>query len=945
MLIFADGGAGSGSGTFTIDAAYFTKVAPTMTNVYDFTPASGWTSGDTGVYTFTPSGASTTVDYNKGTGQEWSYMMYTFNATDVQGYNTMTLVLQGTSGDTLLLKPNNDNGLQQDFTFDGTEQTVVLTADSFSSMYIFADPGNTPSTGTFTIVSAQLSYIEPHYMFLTGWTSGDAGVYTFTDDTTGTIVDYTKATGQEWSYMSNVFDPTLSAGFNTLTITVQGTSGDSILLKPNDDNNLQQTITFDGTEQTFTFSADSFTKMLIFADPGNAPSTGTFTITAAKLTYVKPAPLPANQTYDMQNGWVDNDGGIYTFTNNSGVVTVDYTRTSTQNWSFIVNNFPDELQNFNTITITVQGTSGMGLIIKPNDNGAYEQDITLDGTAQTFTFTLTDIPKKVLIFVDPNNASLTGSFDIISATVTSSDPNNINFINGFKENDPGTYAFTPNADGSVQVDYTKATGQEWSFMSATFDQNALYGQNTIIIKIQGTSGDSILVKPNNDSNLQQTITFDGTVQTITVTSDTLQSLLIFADPGNAPSTGTFTIMSARLTYVEPGYAFAAASNWTSGDAGVYTFTDDSTGTIVDFTKTTGQEWSYMGDTFNSTDVAGYNTLTIILNGASGTELLLKPNDDSNLQMNVTLDGTDQTFTFTATAFIKMLIFAAPGTTPATGSFTIVDARLTYVEPQAVPAYQDYPLGNNWVDNDGGIYTFTDNAGVITVDYTRTSTQNWSYIKYDIPDNLLYHDVLTMEFQGTAGAQIIVKPNNDGALEQTLTFDGTVQTLTFNLTSTLTTILIFVDPTNASLTGSFDIVSAVVTSTHATLDFTQSFAENDPGTYAFTTNEDNSVTVDYTKGVDQTYTYMIADFSNDMVTGLNTMTIVIQGPSGTTLLLKPNDDGGLQQNVTLDGTAQTFTFTTTSFTKMLIFADPGNAPTTGTITGTFTILGAVLSHVE
>jgi hypothetical protein len=713
------------------------------------------------------------------------------------------------------------------------------------------------------------------------------------------------------------------------------------MLKPNDDNGMQQTVTFDGTEQTFTFSADSFTKMLIFADPNHSPSTGSFKITTAKLTYVKPAPLPANQTYDMQNGWVDNDGGIYTFTNNSGVVTVDYTRTVAQNWSFIVNNFPDELQNFNTITITVQGTSGMELIIKPNDNATYQQDVTLDGTQQTFTFTLTDTPKKVLIFVDPTAASLTGSFDIISATVTSSDPNNINFINNFAENDPGTYAFTTNADGSVTVDYTKASGQEWSFMTTTFDQNALYGQNTIMLSIQGTSGDSILIKPNNDNNLQQTLTFDGTVQTVTITSDTLQSLLIFADPGNAPSTGTFTISLAKLTYVEPGYAFTQASNWTSGDAGVYTFTDDTTGTIVTFDKTTGQEWSYMGATFNSTDVSGYNTMTIVINGTSGMELLLKPNNDGNLQTTVTLDGTDQTFTFSAPAFASMLIFAAPGTTPATGTFTIKDARLTYVEPQAVPAYQDYPLGNNWVDNDGGIYTFTDNSGVITVDYTRTAAQIWSYIIYTIPDNLLYHDVLTMQFQGTTGAQLIVKPNDDANLQQTLTFDGTVQTLTFNLTSPLLKILIFVDPTNASLTGSFDIVSAVVTSTHATLDFTQNFTENDAGTYAFTTNTDNSVTVDYTKADGQTYSYMVADFSNDMVTGLNTMTIVIHGTSGTTLLLKPNDDNALQQNVTLDGTDQTFTFTATSFMKMLIFADPGNAPSTGT----FDIISAVLSHVS
>ncbi|MBN2876325.1 MAG: hypothetical protein JXL85_01605 [Bacilli bacterium] len=921
-------------------------------DTWDF--SAGFVDNGDGIYTVDDSGTDPVVSYTKASGFEWAYLLATVGG-DFSAFDYLVLTVTGTTAGSVVFKAELSSSVQAEIsgTF-GEGETITLCLDlsswtneqldALTKILIFADGGAASGSGTFTINDAYFSkeyvgeVVLDYYDFTTGWTSNDAGVYSFAEGVDGNEVTFDKASGQEWSFMRNDFDSEDVAGYNTLTMVLQGTSGESILLKPNDAGALEQNITFDGTEQTVVVTADAFTTVLIFAQPGTAPSTGSFTILSATVSYVEPDPLPADQVYDMQNDWVDNDGGIYTFTNTDGVVTVDFSKTSGQEWSFIKNTFTEILSNHNTITITVQGTSGLQLIIKPNDNGAYEQTVTLDGTEQTFTFTLTDTPTNILIFVDPLNGALTGSFDIISATVTASDPSLIDFTTDFTENDEGTYAFTELSDGSLQVDYTKGSGQEWVYMSHTFNQDALYGQNTLTIVLQGTSGESILLKPNNDGALEQTITFDGTEQTFVIPSDTFTSLLIFAQPGTASVSGTFTILSAQLTYVEPAYDFTAG--WTSNDVGVYTFTEETTGTTVDFAKIAGQEWSYMVNTF-TIDAEGFNTLTIVLQGTSGESILLKPNNDGGLEQTVTFDGTEQTIVVSASAFTSVLIFAQPGTAPSTSSFVILSARLTYVEPDAVPAYQEVVLGNEWVDNDGGIYSFTDTAGVITVDFTKTSGQEWAYIVYTISDNLLYHDTLTMVFNGTTGQQLIVKPNNNGAYEQTLTFDGTNQTLTFTLTDTLTQIIIFVDPLNGGLTGSFDIVSAVVTSTAATYDFASTFAENDSGTYALTTNVDESVTVDYTKAAGQEWVYMIADFSGEMVDGLNTMTIVIQGTSGESILLKPNNDGGLEQTITFDGTEQTIVISATSFSSLLIFAEPGTA----SVSGSFTIISAVLSHVE
>jgi len=73
-----------------------------------------------------------------------------------------------------------------------------------------------------------------------------------------------------------------------MTFVVQGTNGKTLLVKPNDSNTLQQTVTFDGTEQTFTYTANAFSKLLLFAEPGVASGTGTFTIKSLTLSYVAP---------------------------------------------------------------------------------------------------------------------------------------------------------------------------------------------------------------------------------------------------------------------------------------------------------------------------------------------------------------------------------------------------------------------------------------------------------------------------------------------------------------------------------------------------------------------------------------------------------------------------------------------------------------------------------
>ena len=82
------------------------------------------------------------------------------------------------------------------------------------------------------------------------------------------------------------------------------------------------------------------------------------------------------------------------------------------------------------------------------------------------------------------------------------------------------------------------------------------------------------------------------------------------------------------------------------------------------------------------------------------------------------------------------MFAEGGVATAQGSFTIVSAELTKV-------FAPIDINHDWVDNDGGIYTFAAEEGKVVVSFTRTDGQQWAFIKNVFEGNLArYH---TFEF--------------------------------------------------------------------------------------------------------------------------------------------------------------------------------------------------------
>jgi len=339
---------------------------------------------------------------------------------------------------------------------------------------------------------------------------------------------------------------------NTMMIILRGNPGSSVLLKPNDSGALEHWVTFENNKPVVIYvSADEFTKLLIFAAPGEENIMGAFEIMGVYLSYVKPAALERDVVVDFTTGWVDNGDSVYTFDETGGETLVTYAKIAGQEWSTMKYTFTDTLTNHNTLTFVVQGTAGKQIMIKINN--AYETWVNLDGTEQTVIITSPVGPESVLIFAEGGVAPASGTFTIISAEV-SWEPVPLSVVSGWELNigdDPVVYTITDNLDDTFTIDYTKTASQEYVYIINNFDLDKVIGLNTLTIVLQGTAGKTLLVKPNDSGAMEETITFNGTEQTFTYTATGFTKLLLFAEGGTPGVSGSFDIISVDLTFV-PG---------------------------------------------------------------------------------------------------------------------------------------------------------------------------------------------------------------------------------------------------------------------------------------------------------------------------------------------------------------------------------------------------------
>ena len=695
VSIIAEPGNGDGRGEFVIsklefdEGTAFGTVLEVKAPVYNVT--AGWVENDPDTYDFTNNvDGSVTVDYTKGVDQGWIVMKNDFNLALAKGYNTLTIVVSGTAGNSILLKPNDNGALEKKITFVDAEPVTVVYQGNFTKMIIFAEPGVAEVTGTFTIHSQELSYVEPtvdyfdSVEFVEGWVASAPAleIYTITTAAGVTTIAWDREAGQVWESIRYTFDSLLEQQ-NVITMTFQGEIGKAIIVKPNGNNAYETFVWFDGTEQTVTFHLNEpIVNVIINVDPDMGwfnPAhvgslTGSFDIIEAKTSYAFEGNL-------VETLWTENDADTYDFTTQpDGSVLVEYTKGVGQGWIYMRNTFDAETaEDMNLMLVILQGTVGKSVLLKPNDSGALEKRVDFTNSDPFFVWVNADAFTNFIIFAEPGEEAVSGSFTILGIYLSYEQPDAlerdviVDFETGWVDNGDGVYTIT-SAAGVTTVTYDKGT-TEWSTMKYTFTQN-LSNHNLVTFTVQGTATKQIMIKINNTH--ETWVTFDGSEQVIEIPlTYTITDVLIFAEGGTSGVTGTFDIISAQVTWVP--VPLDITTGWVGNDVGTYTFVENVDGSVTVTYATIS--YQFMINNFDAEAAVGLNTMTIVVQGTNGEQILLKPNDNGALEQVVTFDGTEQTFVIDAAAFTKLLIFAAPGAASLTnGTFTIISLTLTYVEP-------------------------------------------------------------------------------------------------------------------------------------------------------------------------------------------------------------------------------------------------------------------------
>ncbi|QMS84226.1 lamin tail domain-containing protein [Candidatus Xianfuyuplasma coldseepsis] len=180
--------------------------------------------------------------------------------------------------------------------------------------------------------------------------------------------------------------------------------------------------------------------------------------------------------------------------------------------------------------------------------------------------------------------------------------------------------------------------------------------------------------------------------------------LMFADEA-------FMFDGAYTVYYEDIPPYDINQMWVDNDGNVYDFTYTDI-TTVDFTKGIGQGWAFIKVNFDADTVAGMDTLTVTVDGPSGEQVIIKPNDNSAIEEWVTFGDEPVTHTWTEDAFTWLLIFGAPGTDNVSGQFEILEATLSSSTAISEIMFENVPviLDNNFVEGN-----FVEGTGTFAID--------------------------------------------------------------------------------------------------------------------------------------------------------------------------------------------------------------------------------------
>jgi hypothetical protein len=654
IVIFGSPGVVGEAADFTLHAVRFEKA---LANVN-----TGWVGLDAGVYTPTQNtDGSVDIAYNKVDGQQYSVLLLDI-PTKYQMLNVLTMVFQGSAGQTILVKPNDLGALEQSVTLTNSQPvTITIKNDGFTKIILFAMPNVAPASGTFKIVSTTLDFeakeFDPTLIVDVnkGWAENDANTYSISYTDGVARVAYVNSA---WQFMRVNFDINEVAGLNTLTLTVSGSVGKNILVKPNDSGALERRIEFTTTNPiTVTFTAESFANILIFAEGGTEGASGIFFIHSAVLSYTYHVEtITSNEHYVVTDG----DNGFNVAYNKAG-----------DGYRFLNVVFPaTDVSGLNTLTVTLSGTVGESVLLKPNDNGSLERAIaftTTDPVSETFTFAQFN---NLIMFAQPGNATATGTFTIVSITLSYTAEIPAPEWKGFG-------LTVVQTETNVSITYANTPGEWWNNNAQLAIPNFDGTKKAIELTYTGVAGQEYVFK----------IEGGGQAREVTVSADgTLQSYILDLSTFTEAQRDGFTLLVV-FAKTAGGSGTLVLNNWTYYLAPEWkgfglTVVQTETNVSITYANTPGEWWNNNAQLAISNFDGAKTAIVLTYTGVAGQEYVFKIEGGGQArEVTVSADGTLQTYvldlsTFTEAqrdGFTLLVVFAKT----AGGSGTLVLNNWTY----------------------------------------------------------------------------------------------------------------------------------------------------------------------------------------------------------------------------------------------------------------------------
>lgn len=939
IVLFGHPG-GEGKGNFTIYQAYMTEEAPieveeTIVNEYDgvsetFDISNHWYDGGDGVYTTSKVNDGVKVDYAKTA--EWQFVRaYVRNVSE--SFNWVVVEVTGEAGATLMLKAAN--GVEKTFELTGGKDQLVLDISGLenkaglSEFIMFGHPGS-KANGSFVIHSAyyavevegvelpsvnEYTQYQEEFDINKYWADNNTGTYTVD----GTTISWNKPAGTEWTTFKTEIKG-LTNEFGYLYLEVRGTLGQQILVKPNDNGAYEKWIDLAEEAKGYYIAIpEGMTVLHIFGAAGLANLQGEVEILAAKL--VRSTNVSEDATsVNLMDAFYATADPVYAISANK----IEYDKANFS-WAFFKASFVGATDGFTQVRFTIKGETGVQLLVKPNDNGAYEQWVDLTGAEQTVV--LTNLPENLtsfLVFVAPGVENISGTIEVsefVAEKGVQVDGEALEVVYEDKS-DNGFYTITEGATGTV-VDYNITSGG-WYYFLMTPSQGAIEDVEKVSFVLDGHI--QILIKPNDDGALEQWVTLDGEQLVEVAINGTLTKILIFVNPNNVCQ-GTLTVKQLNHTvsaateniYIN-GNTFDVNHFWASGDQGEYTFTEEGTKTVVNY-HTTGA-WKFFSNPISGV-TNQFNHLKVTLVSDKDVLVTLKPNDNGAYEKHIHLVAGEQVTYYLPIPenMTKIVGFIAGDQEGATGVVEFVEMTLVNVQNS------NNEFAGAFKDCGDGVYTVTANENGAVVAYNKTG-QEWAAMYVDlIPVTTADHE-LKLVVKGEAGVQILVKLNN--SIETWYTMTGADDTFVVtNVPAVLSQVHIFIAGGVANASGSINLSIVTNEKEVDTTPVTYSIVDNGQSVYTFEGDiNSGNVVVSYVKND----AYNAAKIVPSKAVQVTSIKVVVKGEGE--LIVKPNDNWQFEKNLVLtqEGTVYEWTFDTpVDLTNIMLMVAPGNVEAQGSFT--------------